>query len=97
MTLKEMLPFLGPILVITTSICLVPFLMYIVLPFLQSFSPEKRFERYIDKKCIQGNEIAILIRREGLKYSLSKDYELMQAAIEGNEHAIKALKLDMKT
>lgn len=97
MTLKEILLFLAPIFFITTSLCLVPFLMYVVFPFFQSFSPEKRFEKYIDDKCIQGNEVAILIRREGVRSYLDKDYKLIKEAIEGNEYAIKALKLDAET
>ena len=53
-------------------------------------------EKFINEKCLEGNEIAIQIRREGCRYFSDKDYNLVRAAIEGNQYAIRALKLETK-
>ena len=82
------------ILIFIVSLGVVPFILDIVFPFLKGFSSEKRMEKYINEHCIKGNDIAILIRRDKLNYYLERDYDLIRAAIEGNENAIKALKLD---
>lgn len=97
MSFKEILSFLGPLLGVGIAICSVPLMMYVIFPFFQSLSPEKRFEKFIDDQCLLGNEIAILIRREGTRYYLDKDFALIRAAIEGNENAVRALKLDSET
>ena len=82
------------ILIFIVSLGVVPFILDIVFPFFKGFSSEKRMEKYSNEHCIKGNDIAILIRRDKLNYYLERDYDLIRAAIEGNENAIKALKLD---
>ncbi len=73
---------------------LILFMGFFVFPFLNSLSPEKRLEKYIDKKCLEGNQVAIHIRRKNMFY-MYPNIRLIRAAIDGNEHAIKALKLDL--
>lgn len=94
MTFKEIIAIILPFVGIGIAFCFVPFMMYIVFPFFQNLSPEKKFEKYIDEQCLQGNEIAICIRRGGIRYYFDRDYKLVRAAIEGNEYAIRALKLE---
>jgi hypothetical protein len=84
----------GSVLTIVVSICFIPLMMFVVFPFFERLSSEKRLEKFVDNQCLRGNEIAILVRREGNRYYDKRDYKLIRAAIEGNEHAIKALKLD---
>lgn len=90
----DLLSILGPALAFIAMLCIAPFIIFIAFPLFQSLSREKRFEKFVDDQCIQGNQIAILIRRERMSYLSDRDHKLMQAAIEGNENAIKALKLD---
>lgn len=85
---------LSTILGLVAVICFIPFLSFIVFPFFQSFSPECRIEKFVNEHCLQGNEVAILIKRERLSHYTDRDHALIRAAIEGNESAIKALKLD---
>lgn len=85
---------LSVILTILASICFLPFMMYIVFPFFESFTPEKKLEKLIEQQCLLGNEIAIQIRRDNFRYYANSDYKLVRAAIEGNVNAAKALKLD---
>lgn len=89
--------FLIPIFCTVIAFSFIPLCMYVIFPFFHSLSQEQRFEKYINNQCLQGNEIAILIRREGIRYYNEKDYQLIRAAIQGNVHAIKALKLDKET
>lgn len=81
----------------TCVICFIPFMYFIVLPFFNSFTPENRLEKFINDECIEGNEIAIRIKRERIRYHNNNDYNLVRSAIEGNEHAIRALGLDSNT
>jgi hypothetical protein len=97
MTIKNFISVFGTVLCAVILSCFVPFLSYVVFPLFNSFSPESRLEQFVDEHCLQGNEIAILIRRERISRYLEKDYMLIRAAIEGNENAIKALKLDPGT
>jgi hypothetical protein len=95
MTVTNIFTILGTILGVGAAMCFIPFIVFVVFPFFNSFSPEKRLERFIDEKCLEGNEVAIRIRREGLfRYHSHNDNKLIRAAIEGNEYAIKALKLE---
>ena len=88
------------ITVVSTIICSfavvgsVFFMALVLFPFLSSLTPEKRLEKFIDKKCLEGNEIAIRIRRQNMRFFGDGDCRLVRAAIEGNEHAIRALKLE---
>lgn len=97
MTIKEVLPVLGTILGVGAMFGIIPFIMFVVFPFFQSLSPEGRFEKFVHQQCLQGNEIAILIRRDGTRFYRDQDFKLARAAIEGNEHAIRALKLDSES
>ena len=97
MTVKDLLSIICVVGSILSALLLVPFLIYVVFPFFNSFSPEKKLERLVDEQCVQGNEIAIRIRRDGTRYYYDRDYKLVKAAIEGNENAIRALKLDSET
>lgn len=94
MTTEELSPILGIIAGMGTLICMFPLLLYVVFPFFENFSQEKKLEKFIDEKCLEGNQIAIRIRRQNFSYYSKRDYKLIRAAIQGNEHAIKALKLD---
>lgn len=94
MTIKDIAPVLGPILSVVAAICFIPVMVFVVFPFFESLSSEKRLEKFVDDQCLQGNEMAILIRRDGTRYYAKRDYKLIRSAIEGNEYAIKALKLD---
>lgn len=83
--------------VILISVSIIPLTLYVVFPFFQSLSPEKKLEKYIDQQCILGNEIAISIRRRNIRYYNDSDKRLIKSAIEGNQNAIKALNLDQET
>jgi hypothetical protein len=94
MNIDQIITVFGAILAALAMICFIPFLTLVVFPFFQSFSPEHKIENFVNKHCLQGNEIAILIKRERLSYYSERDHTLIRAAIEGNENAIRALKLD---
>lgn len=94
MEIKEILIL---VLAIVGPACLVPFIMHIVFPFFESFSAEKKLEKFIEEQCILGNEIAIQIRRDNIRYYAVSDYKLVRAAIQGNENAARALNLDKET
>jgi hypothetical protein len=96
MAIKEAITILGTITAIIVAASFIPLMAYVVFPFFNSLSPEKRLEKFINEKCLEGNETAIQIRREGYRYYSEKDYKLVRAAIEGNKHAIRALKLETK-
>lgn len=84
-------------LIIAGSICFIPLMMYVVFPFFESFSAEKKLEKFIEEQCLLGNEIAIQIRRDNIRYYADSDYKLVRAAIEGNENAARALRLDKES
>ena len=69
------------------------FVGFVLFPFFSNLSPEKRLEKFIDNRCLEGNEIAIQIRRQNIRYFGVRDFKLVRAAIEGNKHAIRALRL----
>ncbi len=94
MEIKNIVTIVGAIICSVAVFCFIFFMAFVLFPFLSSFAPEKRLEKFIDTKCLQGNEIAIRIRRQGIRYFSDRDCRLVRAAIEGNEHAIKALKLE---
>jgi hypothetical protein len=96
MTYTNIFTILGTVAGVVAAICFVPLLAFVVFPFINGLSPEKRLEKFIDKKCLEGNEVAIRIRREGLRYCRDTDYRLIRGAIEGNKYAIKALKLEFE-
>lgn len=62
-------------------------------PFFDQFSKNSRLQRFVDKGCLDGNEVAIKIKKRGL-YRFRDDGELVKEAINGNEFAYKALRLD---
>jgi hypothetical protein len=94
MEIKNILTVLGMIICSVTIVGSIFFMGFVLFPFLSGLAPEKRLEKFIDKKCLEGNEIAIRIRRQNMRYFSDRDCRLVRAAIEGNEHAIKALKLE---
>jgi hypothetical protein len=94
MEIKNIITVLGTIFCSIAVIGSIFFMGFVLFPFLSGLSPEKRLEKFIDKKCLEGNEIAIRIRRQGIRYFSDRDCGLVRAAIEGNEHAIRALKLE---
>ena len=96
MAAKEVLTIIGIVFGVGAMLCFIPFMAYVVFPFFINLTPEKRLEKFIDEKCLQGNEIAIRIRREGFRYYRDRDYKIVRAAIEGNVHAVRALNLDSK-
>ena len=94
MELKDVIN-VGSVIIVFISIFVLMFvLFFVVFPFIQSFSPEKRFERFVDEKCLEGNEVAIRMRRNRLRYYSDRDFNLYREAINGNENAVKALNLD---
>lgn len=96
MTIKDALPIFISISAICAAIFIIPLMAYVIFPFVNSLSPEKRLEKFIDEKCLQGNEVAICIRRDRIRYYSDRDCKLIRAAIEGNVYAIRALKLELK-
>lgn len=94
MEIKNIITVLGAIIGSVVVIGSVFFMGFVFFPFLSGLAPEKRLEKFIDKKCLEGNELAIRIRRQNIQYFSGRDYVLVQAAIDGNEHAIRALKLE---
>jgi hypothetical protein len=97
MIIKNVLIVCGVVVGGVGALCFIPFMAYIVFPFFFNLTPEKRLEKLVDVKCVEGNEIAIQIRQDRFKsYYSESDCRLIRAAIEGNKYAIKALKLDSK-
>lgn len=94
MTVNGLVSVLGVFGALVMAFCLVPFLVFIVFPFFNSLTAEKRLEKFINDQCLQGNEIAIRIKRDKIRFYDNTDYALVRSAIQGNEHAIRALKLD---
>jgi hypothetical protein len=94
MEIKNIISIVGTIICSMAVVGSIFFMAVVFFPFLSSLAPEKRLEKFIDKKCLEGNEIAIRIRRQNMRYFSDRDCALVRAAIEGNEHAIKALKLE---
>lgn len=94
MEIKNILTVLGTIICSVTIVGSIFFMGFVLFPFLSGLAPEKRLEKFIDKRCLEGNEIAIRIRRQNMRYFSDRDCSLVRAAIEGNEHAIRALKLE---
>lgn len=96
MTIKDVSTVLVSIAAICAAASIIPFMVFVIFPFFHSLTPEKRLEKFIDENCLQGNEVAIRIRRERIRYYCDGDYKLVRAAIEGNVNAIRALKLETK-
>lgn len=94
MEIKNIITVLGTIICSVAIVGSIFFIGFVLLPFLSGLTPEKRLEKFIDKKCLEGNQVAIRIRRQNMRYFCDRDCRLVRAAIEGNEHAIKALKLE---
>lgn len=94
MEIENIITVLGAIACFVAVVGSMFFMGFVLFPFLSGLAPEKRLEKFIDKKCLEGNQIAIRIRRQGMRYFGDRDCRLVRAAIEGNEHAIKALKLE---
>jgi hypothetical protein len=95
MEIKYIISIVGTVICSMAVVGSIFFMAVVLFPFLSSLAPEKRLEKFIDKKCLQGNEIAIRIRRQNMRYFSDKDCTLVRAAIEGNEYAITALKLEL--
>jgi hypothetical protein len=94
--INNILSVLGLIAIAFGTIMFMMFLIYGFIPFVFSFSPEKRLERFVNEKCIEGNEIAIKIRQRRTYLIREGNGELIRSAIEGNEGAIRALELNDK-
>ena len=95
MTLNDFFSGMGLVLGPVFLVVFFMFIMFVMPSFFSEFSAERRLERFVDQKCIEGNEIAIKIRRERI-YIICRDAQLIRAAIDGNQNAIKALRLDEK-
>lgn len=72
----------------------IPVFLFVIFPYINRFSAEERFNRFVNTECIKGNEVAILIKRQRIRYYNYNDYFLARSAINGNKNAIKALNLD---
>jgi hypothetical protein len=94
MEIKNIITVFGTIVSSVAVVGSIFFLGFVLFPLLSGLAPEKRLERFIDKKCLEGNEIAIRIRRQNVRYFSDRDHRLVRAAIDGNEHAIRALRLE---
>jgi|HubBroStandDraft_6_1064221.scaffolds.fasta_scaffold1219398_2 hypothetical protein len=95
MGIKNILTLIGTIVCSFAVAGFIFFMAFVFFPFLSSLAPEKRLEKFIDKKCLEGNEIAIRIRLQNIRYFGDRDCSLVRAAIKGNKHAIRALKLEL--
>ena len=95
--MKEVISFIGEFIgvftVLTIGVCFMVFILNYAFPYISSLSPERRLEKFIDEECLKGNKVAIMIR-QNKSYISDKDHLLIRQAIEGNENALKALKLD---
>jgi hypothetical protein len=94
MNIDDILHVLFTIIVVLSMFSIVPLVLFVLFPFFQSFTYEKRIEKLIDEECLKGNEIAIRIRRREISYFADRDHLLIKEAINGNENAVRALKLD---
>jgi len=91
---ENVIPFFFIISVFASILC-VPIMLFVIFPYINRFSAEERFNRFVNTECIKGNEIAILIKRQRIRYYNCNDYVLAKSAIKGNKNAIKALNLDL--
>lgn len=83
----------GCLIVGVFLVCGAIWLGTVAFPWIDEQSPTKKFEKMIQKKCLEGNEIAIKIQRKGtIRFRHEKI--LVMAALDGNNDAIKALDLD---
>lgn len=69
------------------------FCCYVIFQFRYKGSRnKKRIRKLIENRILIGNEVAIQMKLDRLTYKIEeKDYNLIVEALNGNEHAIRAL------